>query len=689
MTLIKRLGIALFVVALVSGSAWLTFAQDDSKFTYEGKQDAPEFPAELAWLNVERPLTLADLKGKIVLLDFWTYGCINCIHVIPELKRLEAEYPTQLVVVGVHSAKFSGEGLTDNIRQIVQRYGVTHPIINDVDFQVWQTYGVQAWPTIGLLDPMGRIVGGKSGEGVYDFFQPIIQTMVEEYGAAGLLNDSPLPLKPEADALADTPLSFPGKVLVDAANNRLFIADSGHNRIVITDLTTFEVLQVIGTGEAGLTDGDFATASFNTPQGMSLDGDTLYVADTNNHAIRVVDLADQTVTRIAGTGEMEVSRLSQGMGLDTALRSPWDVLAHDGILYIAMAGTHQLWSLDLATNELAPFAGNGREDLIDGPRLDAELAQPSGLALAGDWLYFADSESSSIRRAGIGEDGTVETVIGPVNEPQARLFTFGDADGGLAEALLQHPLGVTLDEDGLVYITDTYNNKIKLIDPTTQTSTTFAGDVDGGYFDGIGDEALFDEPGGIAYNDGKLYVADTNNHAVRVIDIATKEVSTVLFPNVSLLLEDAATASTPLDTTLSDVFGSDKVITLEAQTVAPGAGKILVNAVMPFGYKLNGQAPFTAVWTQNPVVALGDDQLNYQQVLPELPIEFPVTLSEGQTEVNVDMTIYWCEGINETLCFVERGKVVMPVTVSTDASTTELHLDYTLVPPSVEGSLGN
>jgi thiol-disulfide isomerase/thioredoxin len=664
-------------------------AQDAEDFTYAGEIEAPPFPNDLAWLNVERPLTLEDLRGKVVLLDFWTYGCINCIHVIPELKRLEAEFPTQLVVVGVHSAKFEGEGVTDNIRQIVQRYEVVHPIINDSEFEVWRTYGVQAWPTIGLIDPLGRVVGGKPGEGVYDFFQPIIQTMVEEYGAAGLLNESPLPLRPEIEQMADTPLRFPGKVLVDAPGNRLFIADSGHHRLVITTLDSFEVLHVIGAGEIGLADGDYTTARFNAPQGLSLDGNSLYVADTNNHAIRLVDLQTQQVTTIAGTGLMEVSQMQPGEALSTNLRSPWDVLAHEDILYIAMAGSHQLWTLDLSDQTLAPFAGNGREDLIDGPRLESELAQPSGLALAGAWLYFADSESSSIRRAGLGEGGVVETVIGPVNEPQARLFTFGDVDGGIDQARLQHPLAVTVDEAGLLYIADTYNNKIKLIDPVAQTSTTFAGDVDGGYFDGVGGEALFDEPGSLGYAEGKLYVADTNNHAIRVIEAATGEVSTVLFPNVSLLLEEATAASAPLDTNLGDVFGSDKVIRLDPQTVAPGAGQILVDAVMPFGYKLNAQAPFTAVWASDATVSLDDSQLSYQQILPELPIAFPVTLSEGQTELSVDLTIYWCEAINETLCFVERGTVVLPITVSASASSSDLRLDYTLTPPSLDGSLGN
>ena len=209
--------ITLIIVVIVVLDPLSVLAQNegDSEFTYFGETPAPEFPSGLTWLNVEEPLTMADLQGKIVLLDFWTYGCINCMHIIPDLKRLEAEFPDELVVIGVHSAKFEGEGITENIRQIVQRYGVEHPVVNDHNFAVWQTYGVRAWPTTGLIDPTGKIVGGRSGEDVYAFFAPVIETMVQEYGDAGLIDTTPIALSPEIDKMTDTPLRFPRKVLVD------------------------------------------------------------------------------------------------------------------------------------------------------------------------------------------------------------------------------------------------------------------------------------------------------------------------------------------------------------------------------------------------------------------------------------------------------------------------------------------
>jgi len=669
--------LALLLAVPFSGSA--------QEFTYAGSSEAPAFPEELQWLNVPAPLTLAALQGKIVLLDFWTYGCINCMHVIPDLKRLEAEYADELVVIGVHSAKFEGEGVTDNIRQIIQRYEIEHPVVNDADFQIWRQYQARAWPSLYLIDPLGKVVGRHEGEGVYAVLAPVLEVMAQEYGDAGLIDPTPLVLDLERDALPDTPLRFPGAVLVDEAGGRLFISDSGHHRVVVADLNNFTVQQIIGTGAVGFVDGDFASATFNAPQGMELVGEVLYLADTNNHAIRAIDLNTQSVTTIAGTGRMETRGLQQGVATDVALRSPWDVVVADDTLYIAMAGSHQLWQLNLETSVLKPFAGNGREDLIDAPLADAELAQPSHMIADSNGVYFADSESSSIRYAEFGEEGRVKTVVGPVNEPQARLFTFGDVDGGINEARLQHPLGVTLDEAGMLYITDTYNNKIKRIDPQTQTIATFAGLVEGGYYDGSAAEAQFDEPGGLDYHRGKLYIADTNNHAIRVIDTASQSVSTVIFPNVTALLPaDTALTDTPLTGESSDVetvFGGNNTLVLDMQMVAPGAGAVLVDAIMPFGYKLNASAPFTAVWSQNPTASIEESMRDYRVITPDLPIEFPVTFTEGQTNLGVELTIYWCEAIKETLCFVERGTVVLPVTVSPEAVSTVLSLQYQLIPP--------
>lgn len=665
--------IAVIGIIVILGIRQFTQAQDDG-FTYAGIEPAPNFPEGLDWLNVSEPLTMSDLEGKIVLLDFWTYGCINCIHVIPELQRLEAEYSEYLVVIGVHSAKFDNEGQTDNIKQFIRRYNIEHPVINDVDFIVWDTYGARAWPTQVLIDPNGKIVGGRAGEGVYEAFQPIIATMVEEYGAAGLLNSEPIakwiPLSDTESAL-----SFPAKVLVDSPSNRLFISDSAHNRIVITSLDEPSNITIIGSGEQGFVDGDFRAAQFNNPQGLAVGGNTLYVADTGNHAIREIDLSNRTVRTLVGTGE-QANRYPPlgGTAPNVALSSPWDVTLADGKLFIAMAGPHQIWRVDLITGETVAHAGSGYENIIDGPLNRAQLAQPSGIDNDGNMLYFADAEVSAIRTASIAPDGMVTTIVG------TGLFDFGDVDGFGDEVLLQHALGITVADDGFLYIADTYNNKIKRIDPTTRESITLAGTGEAGFADGAFSEAQFYEPNGIDYANGKLYVADTNNHAIRILDLATETVTTLDFgEGVSTLLGTESPLE-PVQTPSTD-GNQDGIIHLETQKVTAGEGTLVFDIQIPEGYKLNTLAPFTIIAQSDAIVNIEEENQRFREITPSLPVRLPVHFHRGETTFYADVTVYWCEAIQEELCFIERLSFEVPVIVEENASTTELILPHTLIPP--------
>jgi thiol-disulfide isomerase/thioredoxin len=298
---------------------------------------APELTGDHGWLNTDKPLSLAALKGKVVLLDFWTYGCINCIHIIPDLKKLEKKYPNELVVIGVHSAKFENEKDTDNIRRIILRYEIEHPIVNDADFTIWKSYAVNAWPTRYLIDPAGYIIGRVSGEGYYEEIDKAISDSIAESRKRGELNEAPLKLVLERAKVGDLPLAFPGKILADAKADRLFIADSDHNRIVVTRLDG-TLVQTIGTGVHGANDGPFDQATFFRPQGLTLAGDVLYVADTENHLIRVIDLKAKTVKTIAGTGQQSHEYDQTGPARTIALNSPWDLQLVDRTLYIAMAG---------------------------------------------------------------------------------------------------------------------------------------------------------------------------------------------------------------------------------------------------------------------------------------------------------------------------------------------------------------
>lgn len=536
---------------------------------------APEFPADADWLNTKKPLSLRGLKGKIVLLDFWTYACINCIHILPDLKKLERKYPNELVVIGVHSAKFENERESQNIRNAILRYKIEHPVLNDKTMRVWEEYAVKGWPTLTLIDPSGRIVRQQSGEGQYEELDAAIGKLVQDFKARGELKSGPMEFALEAAQVQKTPLSFPGKVLADEKSKRLFVADSNHNRIVISDFTG-NVQSVAGSGVQGLKDGDFKTATFHNPQGMSLseDGSTLFVADTDNHAIRALDLKTEKVTTIAGTGKQAAWREWGGIGTKAALASPWDVLRVGSTLYVAMAGTHQIWAMDLNSKKIAPFAGSGAEARLDGKARGAALAQPSGLATDGKSLFFADSESSSIRSVDLairGDHGLeVHTIVGGDPNPR-NLFSFGDKDGKSFSAKLQHPLGVTFS-DNLVYVADTYNHKIKVLDTQSGAISDFKLN------------AKFNEPSGLDVAGDTLFIADTNNGQIRVVDLKTKTVSKLEFKDLP--------APLPAEPQRVAASGASGVLALQKVVLAPNAkGELVLDIKLPAGFKVNKDAP--------------------------------------------------------------------------------------------------
>ncbi len=667
------------VILLLTGTV-ITLAQEPTP-SFEGDPAYPAvpFPPDVEWLNVAAPLTLGQLRGKVVLLDFWTYGCINCIHMIPTIQRLEDKYGDALAVIGVHSAKFENEGQTENLRQIIQRYGLHHPVINDSDFRVWRSYsrfGVNAWPTFVVIDPRGNLFAVQAGEVPFEAFDTVIGGMIAYFDGLGEINREPLVVAVEGEGHPASALYFPGKVLADPLGNRLFIADSSHHRIVVADLLTYEVLDVIGSGEPGAADGAYEAAQFRRPQGMALRDNILYVADTQNHLIRAVRLTEREVTTFAGTGVQGYNRDQSGPPLAMDLASPWDVtFGDDDTLYIAMAGTHQIWAYRFSADLIAPVVGSGREGLVEDALLAAQLAQPSGLYFRDNQLYFADSESSSIRVADLTEGRTAGLAGPPMND----LFAFGDVDGGFGDSRLQHPLAVIGLEDGRLAVADTYNHKIKLLDPITKEIVTFTGQGGtGGFRDGDLTTALFDEPGGLATAAGKLYVADTNNHAIRVIDLASQTVSTVVFPNPELLQIGGRV------TVVGGNNASDEIITLDAQTAQAGTGAISLNIQLPEGYKFNNLAPFSARWSADgTVVALAEADQSQSLIEPVMPLVIPVTLNDGSVNLTVDVTTYYCEAINESLCFIDQVTLVLPVIVSAEGSSTGLSLTRVIVPPSV------
>ncbi|HUV71698.1 MAG TPA: thioredoxin-like domain-containing protein [Clostridia bacterium] len=478
---------------------------------------APEFPKNSIWLNSKKPLSLADLRGQVVLLDFWTYCCINCLHVLADLKYLEEKYSQRpFLVIGVHSAKFFNEKNIENIQSAIERYEIEHPVVVDEGHTIWESYAVSAWPSFVLIDAAGRVRGTLSGEGWRRQLDWTIEALFKEGEQEGILAKEPLAVV-EKKPFAPNILSFPGKITLDPQGSRLFISDSNHNRVLICHFhSPFEahILEIVGSGEKGSQNGIFEKASFNHPQGLVLLDDFLYVCDTENHLLRQVDLKEKTVKTIAGSGEKASLGVSSGPGLKTALNSPWDVGQTGGYLYLAMAGAHQIWSLRLADNWLEVFAGSGGENIVDGNLAAAQLAQPSGLSIVGKQIFFVDSEASALRVIDLQKD-TLETLIG------SGLFEFGYRNGPFKYALLQHPLGLFATEDE-VYLADTYNHAIRRADLKTQTISTLIGRQKEAQVCLIGDRAceevpLF-EPNDVFLFEPFLFIADTNNHLIRVLD---------------------------------------------------------------------------------------------------------------------------------------------------------------------------
>ncbi|MEV4865811.1 thioredoxin-like domain-containing protein [Streptomyces ossamyceticus] len=430
---------------------------------------APELTGKGGWLNTGgTQYTLADLRGKIVLLDFWTFCCINCLHVLDELRELEGKHRDTVVVIGVHSPKFAHEAEHAAVVDAVERYGVEHPVLDDPELATWKQYAVRAWPTLVVIDPEGYVVAQHAGEGHAHAIERLVAELETEHGAKGTLRrgDGPY-VGPDPEP---TVLRFPGKALLLPGGDFL-VSDTTRHQLVRLAPDGETVVRRYGAGERGFVDGSAEHARFSEPQGLALlDDGTVVVADTVNHALRRLDPATGEVSTLAGTGrQWWQGSPTSGLAWEVDLSSPWDVAVFGGKVWIAMAGVHQLWTYDPEDCTVAVAAGTTNEGLVDGPGAEAWFAQPSGLAATADRLWLADSETSALRWVDL--DGSVHTAVG------TGLFDFGHRDGAADQALLQHPLGVTVLPDGSVAVSDTYNHALRRYDPATGEVTTLATDL--------------------------------------------------------------------------------------------------------------------------------------------------------------------------------------------------------------------
>ncbi|NED71795.1 redoxin domain-containing protein [Streptomyces sp. SID9944] len=437
--------------------------------TRRARVRAPELTGKGGWLNTGgNQYTLADLRGRIVILDFWTFCCINCLHVLDELRELEAKHRDTVVIIGVHSPKFVHEAEHQAVVDAVERYGVEHPVLDDPELATWKQYAVRAWPTLVVIDPEGYVVAQHAGEGHAHALAKLVEELEAEHAAKGTLRrgDGPY-VAPEPEP---TTLRFPGKALLLPSGNFL-VSDTTRHQLVELAADGESVVRRIGSGARGFADGAAEDAAFNEPQGLALlDDGAVVVADTVNHALRRFDPATGRITTLAGTGRQWMQgEATEGPAREVNLSSPWDVAWWQGRVWIAMAGVHQLWAYDPADGTVSVTAGTTNEGLVDGPGAEAWFAQPSGLAATPERLWLADSETSALRW--MDPDGHVHTAVG------TGLFDFGHRDGVAGQALLQHPLGVTALPDGSVAVSDTYNHALRRYDPATGEVTTLATDL--------------------------------------------------------------------------------------------------------------------------------------------------------------------------------------------------------------------
>lgn len=663
---------------------------------WEQDLSMPEFPEGLEWLNTEEPISVyKDLCGKVVVLDFFTYCCINCIHLLPDLHALEHAYSDKdgLLIVGVHSAKFPNEKVLDNIKSAVLRYNISHPVVNDADASLWQELEVSCWPTLVILGPRGNMLFSLIGEGHKDKLFLYTSITLKYYKDRGQIRDHKIGIKLYKDSLPSSPLLFPGKVTVDQVTNRLVIADTGHHRILVI-WKNGQIQYSIGGPNPGRKDGMFSEATFNSPQGVAIMNNIIYVADTENHLIRKIDLQAEKVSTVAGIGIQGTDKEGGAEGEQQPISSPWDVtfgtsgseVKRDDILWIAMAGTHQIWALLLDScklpkkNELKKgtclrFAGSGNEENRNNAYPHkAGFAQPSGLSLASEepWscLFVADSESSTVRAISL-KDGAVKHLVGGERDPM-NLFAFGDADGVGINAKLQHPLGVAWDNKrNLLYVADSYNHKIKIVDPKTKSCTTLAGtgntdNVTGSSFT----ESTFNEPGGLCVgeNGQLLYVADTNNHQIKVMDLETKTISVLpIFRSTSSVVDGPVLGETRK--TLPKLPKSAASNRLSPVTARPGQTlQFRLRLDLPSGTKLTEGVP--SCWF---VTAEGNEWLLQGQIpsgdiesisnQPTISLQVPDHCLSLEAVVCVSVLLYYCSA-DSGACMMQGVLFRQPLQIS-------------------------
>jgi thiol-disulfide isomerase/thioredoxin len=614
---------------------------------------APDLAGATAWLNVDRPPSIRDLRGQLVILDFWTYCCINCLHVLPVLRDLEERHRDDpLVVIGVHSAKFDAERDAEHILQAMQRYGVAHPVAVDGEMRLWSAYAVRSWPTLVIVRPDGILAAVAPGEPDPAMLESVVSEQLAQARKDGTLAAAPLRLAKE-ERRDERTLSFPGKVAA-TSHGRIVVSDSGHHRVLVLG-PDGAVHDTIGSGLRGHREGSFAEAALDDPQGIALSGDSLYVADARAHVVYRADLRERTLHRLAGTFELGRAPLAQRTrAAETSLRSPWDLALRGPELYVALAGSHQVAMISLDEGTIEPVAGNGREAQIDGPGREAALAQPSGLSLQNDVLYVADSESSGVRAIDLRTRRIYSLAGGP------GLFDFGDRVGKIEPAMLQHPLAVAATPAGLI-VADTYNDKLKRFSPDGLRLDPF--------FEGAADSRLAQPAGLAVLPSGEILVADTNHHRIVKISADGQRAFELAIRGAPVPRHGVAVPPPEIAPRESGAGWFTAILPSPRDVgFAPGGGTLVLTLTAPEGLDFAAGSP----WSASLEVSRRSDLL---RIAPELArgeargggtqeIELHVEAqheADVDSELLVELRAVACDAIDHAACYPVKNSFRVPL----------------------------
>lgn len=579
-----------------------------------------------AWLHVDRPLRFSDeLKGRVVLLAFWTTASISCTQSFPTLTALEARFRDRpFTLVGVHAGKFDAERDAALVRDAMARAGVSFPVVMDSHYFVWAAYGAKSWPTLALIDSEGFVVAMEAGEPDGRVLEFAISNLLDDGERRGVLAKSPPAWKVDPPPAPSSTLAFPAKVAA-LEGDRFAVSDTAHHRVLVFT-TKGQLLHVVGSGRQGLVEGAFSSAAFNAPQGLAAQGEVLFVADSGNHVVRKVDLAQRTVSTLVGTGELgRGQRELKGPGPTIALRSPWDVAVAGDFLVIAAAGSNQLYRYALSKGTVEPWVGAGVEELTDGPQEKAAFARPSGLSVSGPYVLVADAGNSAVRQVHVAT-GETTTLVG------TGLFTFGDVDGSKADARLQFPLAVTALGDA-VFVADSYNGKVKRVSKDGAVTSVASG---------------LARPSGLTAVGNRLLVADTDAHRLVWVEPATGAVE-------PLPLADVPAPATGVER---------PAFALKRATVKRGAGTVRLVVPAPQNETFSEETPVLV--ETRPTGCSLRGPATWKVTADEVQVELPVDAS-GAAELVVEVDLYSRPNGKE-YTKLNRARLTVPIAVSDDAS---------------------